>query len=478
MIPIPQQDLMEQAANFALYFSRMTPWIEQREKLEPQKDAVISLGNKAEKIMPRCGAVLEQRHTQQNRVLEDQALKGAMVWEFLGRLRTPYVSGLGAVHPTETGMILDRNSGLPYIPASSIKGVLRLAHALELSEQVEGLVRPTKDGYEIPDDTPAMRRYFGDVDPSKKDGVRGQLVFLDAFPADVPRLRADIMNPHFHEYYAKKSAPLETEPPIPVKFLTVAQTTAFTFRCFALPLGDEPPAENVGELRRPFDNDDDRAVRQMFSRALTELGLGAKTSIGYGRFEVAASADTGEIRRRAQERKKKEAAEAEAERIRQENEKYPWRPVLRELDGTADWQTLRKKIETDQILREHRNESEVGEAIAAIAQKLAAHLGVWSAGQDRLVAGWLKPSGVTWIPRTATSEEQPDNETLAKIKGFSSRANYDRSLVLSELDIDCCRALKPLFKDWKWNTKKAKKGNQELWKELQARVKKLTESNG
>jgi CRISPR-associated protein Cmr6 len=100
----------------------MTPWIEQREKLEPQKDAVISLGNKAEKIMPRCGAVLEQRHTQQNRVLEDQALKGAMVWEFLGRLRTPYVSGLGAVHPTETGMILDRNSGLPYIPASSHQG--------------------------------------------------------------------------------------------------------------------------------------------------------------------------------------------------------------------------------------------------------------------------------------------------------------------------------------------------------------------
>jgi hypothetical protein len=59
---------------------------------------------------------------------------------------------------------------------------LRLAHALELSEQVEGLVRPTKDGYEIPDDTPAMRRYFGDVDPSKKTGCVASLSSSMRFP--------------------------------------------------------------------------------------------------------------------------------------------------------------------------------------------------------------------------------------------------------------------------------------------------------
>ena len=43
-------------------------------------------------------------------------------------------------------------------------------------------------------------KYFG---ISEKDSVqiRGQLVFLDAFPYNVPEIKTDIMSPHYKTYY-------------------------------------------------------------------------------------------------------------------------------------------------------------------------------------------------------------------------------------------------------------------------------------
>lgn len=237
MIPIPnaQRSLLEQdSGNAALYFARMTPYEGPGGK--PQKDAIATLGKNINRRLNQD--ILTAIHAHQTDILKTAARDGT-VWELTATLRSPFVSGLGSGHPTETGFTLDRNSGLPFIPASSIKGVLRLACALHLADKEPGSVQKQLDKqgqwtgqWEIPDRHPLFRRYFGDTDSSKKDSVRGQLCFLDAFPTNCGDiLKIDIINPHFREYYGgSDEGPVETEKPNPKKFLAVKEGTAFVFR--------------------------------------------------------------------------------------------------------------------------------------------------------------------------------------------------------------------------------------------------------
>ena len=50
--------------------------------------------------------------------------------QFEGKLKSDFIIGLGESPPTETGMILDHTIGVPYIPASIIKGAVRFAYTL------------------------------------------------------------------------------------------------------------------------------------------------------------------------------------------------------------------------------------------------------------------------------------------------------------------------------------------------------------
>ena len=308
-IPNSQTELLKKGmgCNVALFFSRMAPWTwnERENKLESKYEkgtvhkgrpvtdsSIVQLGQEINHRLPSVKPVLESIHTRQTAILKTAVDHGVMVWEFRARLLSPYVSGLGSGHPTETGMILDRNSGLPYIPASAIKGMLRLACALHIAESEPAVVVPNRKDHhhlEVPDDHATLRRYFGDTDTGKADSVRGQLVFLDAFPAGTPTIETDIMNPHFGKYYAGGQGPLETENPIPVKFLTVATETEFIFRCFASPLPEQGQTSQRSEMFRPFDATDDKTVIAMFNRAFSQLGFGGKTAIGYGRFTLTAT---------------------------------------------------------------------------------------------------------------------------------------------------------------------------------------------
>lgn len=307
------------AGNFGLLFGKANLWNEEAGKLkfqflawiEEKRNAqgqIVTRKNHFEDIhhrheamaarlfqSPACHQALKRIHERQAAVLACIGSMGGFVLQVRGRLASPYVSGLGSGHPTETGMVLDRNTGLPYLPASGVKGVMRLAHGLDLMDggcrvargriDDRGKFREDPDGdqYAVSDEEPTLRKYFGDTDTSKKDAVRGQLVFLDAFPAAVPVLEADIMNPHFAKYYEGKSPPVETDNPIPVKFLSVKAGTEFVFRVFASPLGEGATVD------REFGPADEQAVRSMFRRGLEELGLGGKTAVGYGRFGICSS---------------------------------------------------------------------------------------------------------------------------------------------------------------------------------------------
>lgn len=292
-------------SNFSLYFSRMADWEIQGE-VAKKNDAIVELGRAGNDRLKYATTALNRTHQRQRHLVEQAKNNSQFALEIRAKLKTPFVSGLGSGHPTETGMILDRNTGMPYISASSIKGVLRLAHAVNILNCLEPdspWIRKGKvnkngefnkslngDQVDLDDREPSLRKYFGDV--VTKDGVRGQLVFLDAYPEQMPTLKSDIMNPHYHKYYGASTreeierGPVDCDDPIPVKFLSVAEGTVFIFRVLASPLMP-PDKEEPNYIDRKFGPDDERAIRAMFATAFDELGFGGKTSVGYGRFVLA-----------------------------------------------------------------------------------------------------------------------------------------------------------------------------------------------
>lgn len=162
------------------------------------------------------------------------------------------VTGMGEASVYETNLTLHHVYGVPYIPASTIKGVLR--HYLD----------------ELEESKKYIEQIFGNGDEKSKTGkpVRGQCIFFDAFPTRAPRIELDVMTPHYPKYYSEGQPPADWQSPTPIHFLTVGQGTPFRF-LIGLPKG-----EVVGNLKSKLEN--------WLNEALCDRGLGAKTAVGYG----------------------------------------------------------------------------------------------------------------------------------------------------------------------------------------------------
>ncbi|KYF57866.1 hypothetical protein BE04_20325 [Sorangium cellulosum] len=191
--------------------------------------------------------LLNAVHSRQVRALERLRGAGATLQ---AALETRFATGLGGPHPTDIGFTFDRSVGVPYLPGSSVKGIARAAARL--------LEDPGKDALFGPEETGASAKAWA-----------GDVVFLDAYPVAWPRLEVDVINCHHPAYYGGKAGyPAETEDPVPVYFLTVADRTTFAFRVLSRSGAEERAARAVELLRF----------------GLSELGAGAKTAVGYGAF--------------------------------------------------------------------------------------------------------------------------------------------------------------------------------------------------
>ncbi|MFW6271868.1 MAG: type III-B CRISPR module RAMP protein Cmr6, partial [Desulfosalsimonas sp.] len=178
--------------------------------------------------------LLEQKHQNQNNFGNVLADKYETV-SFKARLISPLINGIGESHPHEVSMVFDHNLGIPYIPASGMKGIVRFAHTLGLIGDIPPeKIKKDKYGKEYFDDESEVDNYWTYIPhlfgTQKK---RGAVIFLDAYPETVPELHLDIMNPHYGEYYSddkNSKPPGDYLTPNPIKFLTVARETVFIFR--------------------------------------------------------------------------------------------------------------------------------------------------------------------------------------------------------------------------------------------------------
>lgn len=142
----------------------------------------------------------------------------------------------------------------------------------------------------------------------KRDQVRrGAIAFLPAFPLKRPAadLELDVLTTHHQEYYSeKRQVATDTENPIPVFFPAVSAGAVYTFALLPLAGGDETLLKHA---------------RSWLLTGLTTLGIGAKTSAGYGYFNDCTAEIRSELEKLATS--EKERLEAEASKARQAAER-------------------------------------------------------------------------------------------------------------------------------------------------------------
>ncbi|MGM0609238.1 MAG: type III-B CRISPR module RAMP protein Cmr6 [Candidatus Muiribacteriota bacterium] len=215
--------------------------------------------------------ILKNKHLRQMHFCSSYENQGFKTLTINAKLISPMILGLGESHPAETSMVFDHTSGLPYIPASSIKGINRFSQAVEYIIGENAI----KYNDEKPDENSLIPLFFGTQEK------KGDILFLDAYPADIPQLKEDIMNPHYNQYYGegnpnKIKPPSDTENPVPIKFLAVKENAEFVFRVlYKTEKTEELSKEQVKEK-----------ITNFFKRSLKKEGIGAKTSLGYGHFEI------------------------------------------------------------------------------------------------------------------------------------------------------------------------------------------------
>lgn len=239
--------------------------------------------------------ILNRKHIAQAQFCGSFSSKYEMV-VFKAKLQSPLITGIGESHPHEVSMVFDHNMGIPYVPASGIKGIVRFAHTLGLLDVVpDEKIKKDKDGNAFFDDEADwtnISELFG------TQGARGRLLFLDAYPEKAPDLHVDIMNPHYGKYYSydqNETPPGDYLDPNPIKFLTVSIGTVFVFRALV--------DKNCGELLE--------SVKAALRKALTEEGVGAKTAVGYGRFETLIEEESKSVLEFTKEENERQARKAE-----------------------------------------------------------------------------------------------------------------------------------------------------------------------
>lgn len=174
--------------------------------------------------------------------------------------------GIGGLSPYSNHFttMLHALYGIPYIPASAIKGVVR--HYWIHEEFCGSEEEAVEDKLFV--------SCFGKATNKQKDeGMKGKLIFFDAFPIKCYNLVDDVQTPHYQQYYRNKGneEPTDDESPTPIKMKAIKNTT---FKIM------------IGVSASDFSQKDLDDVRKIVKTALREYGIGAKTALGYGLGEV------------------------------------------------------------------------------------------------------------------------------------------------------------------------------------------------
>ena len=204
-----------------------------------------------------------------------------------------YTHGLSSDYDSKIGFYFDHTTGLPLIQGSSVKGLLRSCFGLEFGSQTDvyknekhTLIRDLLKKPDIDVDALAKEIFEG-IDPKteKPKSIYQRDIFYEARVIETEGilLKDDYITPHGDDLLKN---------PTPLRFIKVAPNVMFEFS---------------------FDLKDTTLLtakekRELFIQLLEMFGIGAKTNVGYGQFEVVLTQEEIE------ERKKEEDARIQAEK--------------------------------------------------------------------------------------------------------------------------------------------------------------------
>ncbi len=237
--------------------------------------------------------------------------RNGKVEQFEPTLKQRLAVGLGSASVFETSISLHHVYGVPFIPSSSVKGIIRSwviqsIYGTEISageiEKKHSLVNAefralTQDVdfcdiFGCPSEIKAVK-FDANGEPEKNqkgnynfhqatsvalrnkqkstegEENKGKVTFLDAFPySENLVVEPDIMNPHYGDYYSNDNIPpADYLSPVPIIFLTVGKDAKFNF---------------IFGVKRKEDEVYLETTKSWLESALKEHGIGAKTAVGYG----------------------------------------------------------------------------------------------------------------------------------------------------------------------------------------------------
>ena len=160
-------------------------------------------------------------------------------YEPLGKLAI----GIGEESPYDTTLLMTLHPlyGIPYIPATVIKGML--SHYWH---------------QEVNDEESVLQELFGNANQ------QGKLTFFDIFPKQYT-LNFDVMTPYYSDYYQGNAPPTDDQNPIPITFPCVENAIFNVYIAY----------QEAGILVK-------YKVEEELGKAFKHYGIGAKTALGYG----------------------------------------------------------------------------------------------------------------------------------------------------------------------------------------------------
>jgi CRISPR type III-B/RAMP module RAMP protein Cmr6 len=265
-------------ANALVVLNRVA-FVDPRGRIDDRGSAAL-LRWAAEYELGQEGDLVRSAAERRQRAVQALHSQGCAVRRLQVRPQWRLAVGLGnRANAHEIGLALHGTYGWPVIPGSTLKG-LTCAWALEFGaepERVAAILGTPRVGGEAGQ---PHRALITDAPKASMGTVR----FLDAIPVGGPvGVRLDVLTPHVKPYYdaaARDASPQQFQPPaeyhnpVPVQFLVVDQGT------FAVDL--------VGLVA----DDVDQAAKWC-EAAVDALGVGGKTSAGYGYLAVSRASPPG-----------------------------------------------------------------------------------------------------------------------------------------------------------------------------------------
>ncbi|MBB5149084.1 type III-B CRISPR module RAMP protein Cmr6 [Ureibacillus thermosphaericus] len=182
--------------------------------------------------------------------------------------------GTGAIHVLESTLTIHQIYGVPYIPASSMKGLVRnwVVQAFFNGEDPFD----QKTDKTLDEKQKIVKAIMIDIFGDKEH--RGKAQFYDVFPSTDYDIVPDVLTVHFPNYYQRKSEATDNQTVIPFTGLQVIEASYYDIRFTLRKYRKE-------RMQSSFSSEElMKILKDWVTKMLLESGVGAKTSTGYGQF--------------------------------------------------------------------------------------------------------------------------------------------------------------------------------------------------